>query len=341
MDGYAVRCTDAAASERLAVSAQARIGRAPPALVPGTAVHIVTGAPVPAGADAVIRREDVRERGDEIELLPAARQIKPGTALRRRGENAASGEDIVAAGVLIGPATVGALASFGITRVRVHRRVRVAVITTGDEVVDASETPSAWMLRDSNGPGVAAMLGRLTWAEVVSRERVADDLAAIERAIRRALGEADAMFLTGGVSMGDRDHVPAAVRSAGAEAVFHKVPQRPGKPVLGAVSHGRPVLALPGNPVSVLVTARRIGVPVLERVAGLLTGAPPPLVSAGDDGKRIDLWWHRIARLSGPGRAELTDGRGSGDVPSAARSDGFIEVPPGESAAGPWPFFEW
>src|SRR5262249_19811723 len=147
----------------------------------------------------------------------------------------------------------------------------------------------------------------------------------------------------GGVSMGERDLVPAALRDLGVRVIFHRLPQRPGQPLLaGVASGGRPVLALPGNPVSVLVTARRFACAALARRAGASALDQPAIVplERGDDAS-IALWWHRPARLFAPGRAELVATRGSGDVASIARSDGFVEMPPNAKGAGPWSWFPW
>jgi molybdenum cofactor synthesis domain-containing protein len=181
------------------------------------------------------------------------------------------------------------------------------------------------------------------WTELSEQRRIGDDPAALRDAAQSLLRGADALLLTGGVSMGPRDFIPAVLAELGARVVFHRLPQRPGKPILGAVlPDGRPILGLPGNPQSVMVTARRFGLPVLARLAGLREpGFPWPARLEGAGETRIDLWWHRLARVVGPGVVEAVDGRGSGDVSAAARSDGFCEVPPGQSGPGPWPFYPW
>lgn len=345
MDGYAVRLSGLSPGRR-PVAAEAMIGREPPALDETAAgvVRIVTGAPVPPGADAVIKREDVRELGEAIEIGEATiAAAHPGLNIRRRGENIAAGDEVVGAGRAIDAAVAGALACFGVAEPLVFRRVRVGVLVTGDELLGPGETPSPWRLRDSNGPALAALLGPCAWAEVVGPRRAPDEPEAVRSAAAALLAECDALLVTGGVSMGDRDFVPRALEEAGAEILFHKLPQRPGKPVLGAVTRdGKPVLALPGNPVSVLVTARRMACPVLARVAGLADPPAPSLVTVeGGSTKRLDLWWHRPVKVTGPGRARLVEGMGSGDLVSAARGDGFVELPPGETGPGPWPFYPW
>jgi molybdenum cofactor synthesis domain-containing protein len=190
---------------------------------------------------------------------------------------------------------------------------------------------------------VGAILGRPGWLHVAAARRVADDPGLLHEAVSRLLHSCDAIVMTGGVSMGPKDFVPGVLTELGARVVFHRLPQRPGKPVLGAVfPGGRPVLALPGNPVSVMVTARRMAVPILARLAGLGREIPPGQVRlANADDKRLHLWWHRPVRITGSGLAELAPGMGSGDVASAARSDGFVEVPPGQAGEGPWPYYSW
>lgn len=340
MDGYAVDSARFGAGV-VPVAGEARIGRAPERLAPGSAMKISTGAPVPIGADAVIKREDVVERGDSIEC-PEGMAVTSGLNVRGRGENLGGGAPVADTGARIGPGVAGALASFGRSRPLVYRRVRIALLVTGDEVRDAGDAVEDWKLRDSNGPALRALFGGEPWIELLPARRSADDPALIRNAAEEALSAADLLLCTGGVSMGDRDHIPGVLRDLGAEVIFHRIPQRPGKPVLGAVTPNRQaVLGLPGNPLSVMVTARRMACPVAMALAGIMREPPPRLISIDGDGKRLDLWWHRLVRLTTPGKGELAEGRGSGDVPSAARADGFVELPPGQSGAGPWPFYPW
>lgn len=343
MDGYAVRLGELRLG-RLPVTGEIRIGLAPPPLPAGAALRIVTGAPVPAGAEAVVKREDVEEH-DRFIVVPAATSAaaRSGQSIRRKGENAGAGELIVEAGREIGPSVSAALASVGVSQPLVHGRVRVGVLVTGDELLDVDATPTAWQLRDSNGPALRSLLAGCVWIEIVGVRRAADEPGEIGRAAGVLLAASDLLFMSGGVSMGTRDFVPAVLSRLGAETLFHKVPQRPGRPVLGAVTRdGKAVLALPGNPVSVLVTARWMGGPVLRRLAGIAPDQSAEMVRVvNTDGRLLDIWWHRLVRLTGPGTAELVDGKGSGDIASAARSDGFVEVPPEEDAEGPWPMYRW
>jgi molybdopterin biosynthesis enzyme len=188
------------------------------------------------------------------------------------------------------------------------------------------------------------MFGVLPFVEIVCRRHAADDPDATAAAIGELAAGVDVLFVTGGVSMGHRDFVPGALRDLGARVLFHKLPQRPGKPILAAIfSNGLPVLALPGNPVSVLVTARRIGVPVVRRRAGCSPAAevPPGVALAAEPTDPLDLWWHRPVRILPSGAASPVRSMGSGDIMAMASSDGFVEVPPGGAGEGPWPFYSW
>ncbi len=343
MDGYAVRAADLRPGV-LPVAGTIAIGAEPPAMPTGAVLRIVTGAPVPEGVHAVIRREDCIERGDRIEISEATiAAASAGANIRFRGENCGAGEEITPAGTLITAPCVGTLATVGETEPVVRRRVRVALLVTGDEVLEPGARPEPWQLRDSNGPSLAGLLSRHAWLDVDLRPRVSDDEAALREAFGSALAGADAVICTGGVSMGAKDFVPSIVRGAGAEVVFHRLPQKPGKPALGAVgAGGKPILGLPGNPVSVLVTGLRLGLPVLSRRAGLRMPPPPTLVRLSNPGRKtLGLWWHRPVRLTGPGEAELIPTRGSGDIPSASVSDGFVEIPPGASGEDLLPFYAW
>ncbi|MFO0829170.1 MAG: molybdopterin molybdotransferase MoeA [Phycisphaerales bacterium] len=338
MDGFALRAADATAP--LPIAGAIVIGTKPPPLAPGTALRIVTGAAIPHGADVVVRHEDTTV---DAGLVRATIAPRGGDNIRRRAENVRSGAEVVAAGTRITPAVSAALATFGAARVKVCRRVRVAIVTTGDEVVPVDATPDEWHVRDGNGSSLVALFGAMPCATIAIRAHVADDEATLRDEIARAIDGADVVFLTGGVSMGERDFIPATLARLGATTLFHKLPQRPGKPLLAAIARGgQPILALPGNPLSVLVTARRFGVATVERLAGAASARAPLAVAIDSpDHATIPLWWHRPVRLVAPGRARLVTGRGSGDVASAATSDGFVELPPGGCGPGPWPFLPW
>lgn len=376
MDGYAVRAADLAARLRagpteaaqtitLPVIGESRIGEPPLSFDDHRwpiAVRIATGAPIPPGTDTVVRREDVLEHAEGAKQAvsicvgaEAAARIKRGDHIRRRGENAPAGAVVLDAGELISAAGLATLAAVGTTRPAVFDRLRVAIITTGDELVEPHHTPSAFQIRNSNAPAVRAILASHAWLDVMSTVHIRDD-EDLDGAIEHACQNADAVVLTGGVSMGHRDPVRAAVEHTGAEIVFHGLPQRPGKPMLGAIlqrpgahtAWAVPIFGLPGNPVSALVTCVRIVLPVLAACAGARrTPAEclPRLITVRNpDGRTLDMWWHRLVRLAvdanGLPQVELIDGRGSGDIVAAGRSDGFVEVAPGALSAI-LPYYAW
>lgn len=343
MDGYAVRLANLSQG-RLDVAGDVFVGAAAPPLPEGKTLRIVTGAPIPAGAEAVIKREDVTEHGDHIGVSGEALQTPAGRYIRHGEENAKHGETILPPGAPLTPPAMAAMITFGAARVSVYRKVRVGVLVTGDELLPVEARPEPWQLRDANGPPLRAMIASCPWCKFQAYRRVPDEPERIAAALRELLRDCDAVFITGGVSMGGRDHVPSVVRAAGAEVIFHKLPQRPGKPILAAAGPaGQAILALPGNPVSVMVTARRFGIPALAKRAGLANPTPPPpaVTITNDDGKRLDLWWYRPVRLTAPGVAQLAGTRSSGDVVATAQSDGFIELPPNEAGPGPWPLYAW
>lgn len=370
MDGFAVRFGTIAAARDgalvLTVAGESRIGHEPPVMPEGTvAIRIATGAAVPPGADAVIRREDTAEAaGSDVRKdtpgsitisAHAAGRVKPGDHIRRRGENARAGAVVLRAGEVISAAGLGTLAAIGVTGPRVFPRLRVAIITTGDEVVPPRAVPAAFQIRNSNAPALRAILASPAWMVVASVAHSHDE-GELDGVLRAARATADAIVLTGGVSMGHRDPVREAIESVGAEIVFHGLPQRPGKPMLGAMLERVgadtlapfPIFGLPGNPVSALVTCTRIVLPVLAACAGARRTPPEclprPVTLANQDGRTLDLWWHRLTRLdvdeAGTPRAELVDARGSGDVIAAGLSDGFVEVQPSESPSIV-PFYAW
>jgi molybdopterin molybdotransferase len=382
MDGYALRLADftrdppsptpvtasrdIAPPLRIEVAGESRIGREPPSwpAAPSrpVAIRIVTGAAMPSAADCVVKREDVGEHGDGDALVDAISiapgvlsRIRAGDNIRRRAENARAGEVALEAGAIVNAAGVGVLAAVGATVVEVAPRVRVSIIATGDELVEPDQSPSAYQVRNSNGPALRAILTALPWLEVTSVAHVRDEGPGLEDALRAAKSAADAIILTGGVSMGHRDPARAAVERLGADIIFHGLPQRPGKPMLGAVAPGGPgeahgvvpIFALPGNPISAMVTCTRIALPVLASMAGATRPVPaisPRLVTIGNpDGKAIDLWWHRLAALEPDGTVRLLPALGSGDIVAGGRGDGFVEIAPGArpDATTPVPFYEW
>jgi molybdopterin molybdotransferase len=269
MDGFAVRAADtdgasAAAPLALRLGGESRAGRpASAALAPGEAIAISTGAMIPAGADAVVPIEDANRSDDAVEI---AAPVTAGSYLRRAGEDVAAGETVLRAGSRLGAAELAIAAALGADPLPAHRRPRVALVTSGDELAAPGEPLAPGMIRDSNDLAITA-LAELGGAEVSSRARVGDDREATEAAIAAAL-DADLAIVCGGVSVGAHDHVKEAFAALGVEQDFWRVALKPGGPTWFG-SRGRTlVFGLPGNPVSAFVTFVLLARPALAALAG-------------------------------------------------------------------------
>jgi molybdopterin molybdotransferase len=272
MDGYALRSADAAeAPFRLKVIGEIAAGTSYDGeLRAGEAIKIFTGAPVPRGADAVQMVEVTEPQGDFVVIQEA---VKPGQFITRRASEVYSGERVATAGGAIGAAELAALASFGYGHVRVGRRPRVAVISTGSELIDVDRQPVGAQIRNSNCYTLAAY-GQSAGAIVQNLGTVEDSLSATRAALARAAEANDVVITSGGVSMGDYDLVKAALREIGAEIYFDQVSIRPGKPTVFARRGETYFFGLPGNPVSTSVTFNVFARPAIRR----LQGASDPLL---------------------------------------------------------------
>ncbi len=342
MDGYALRVEDLGQGP-LPVAATVAAGSAPVALPTSSAVRIFTGAPVPEEANCVVRREDTTESPGRVGVNIPVEILRRGQHIRVRGENTARGDEILRAGTVLDSVAMAAVASFAAPNLNVRRKLRVSILNTGDELAAPGEPVADWQIRDSNGPVLESWLGGLPWSTVVARRHVADVFDEVKSSLRNALDESDVVLLTGGVSMGDADYVPGAIDALGGQIVFHRLPIRPGRPILGAMIGGKLVLGLPGNPVSVAVTSRVFGLPLLKACAGVQawSNCAPRVQVANPDGQAIDLIWYRLVQLDAGGRVEFAISQGSGDLVSLSRSYGFVELPPGQTGAGPWPLYRW
>jgi molybdopterin molybdotransferase len=273
MDGYALNAVDA--GQWLAVSQRVAAGRAPEPLMPGTCARIFTGAPMPPGADCVVMQERV-ERDGEQALIPA--EIASGDSVRGRGRDVCRDAVLLEAGTRLDAAALGHLAGQGVVEVEVRRRPRVALLSTGDEVIDPGTPLAAGQLYNTNRPMLTELLQRFG-AEVISRVSVPDDFAHTQAIIQQAAEDADVVISTGGVSVGEEDHVKAALETLG-QLDLWRLAIRPGKPLaLGRLpkegrlpsSHGDVrFIGLPGNPVSSFVGAWLF----LRPLMGALLGCP-------------------------------------------------------------------
>ena len=345
MDGYAIRLGDLQSKVPIAISGESAPGAPPPEMQAGAVVRIFTGAIAPPGCEAVVKREDTLEFDGEIRFRDSAMSTQIGEHLRRAGENAKAGSTVLASGTRITAAHRATMANFGCCEVDLYSRVRVSIITTGDEVgLFNDQMPQPWQLRNSNRESLSALLEIVPWITIEQTDHCIDDRETLTNLLRQRLAQSDAIILTGGVSMGDYDYVPDVVRDVGGDVVFHGLPVRPGKPILGAATDdGKLILGLPGNPVSATIGCRRMAMPLLAKRSGqsdwLLPCPVVRLENAGD--KTIPLHWLRLVRLTGHGIAVPVISQGSGDLVSLGQSSGFVELPPGACGEGPWPYYAW
>lgn len=268
VDGYAVRQADVR-GEAIPVSARYPAGAATRPLAPGTAARIFTGSEIPAGADSVVMQErvEVTEAGIVVHA-----EVEEGQNIRRRGQDLAVGERALAAGTRIRPQEMGLLASMGIARVPVFERLKVAVLSTGDELVDPGTALAPGQIYNSNR---YTLIGMLTQAgcQVVLTETLRDQREATRETLLRAADSSDLVITSGGVSVGEEDHVRAVLEESGTLSLW-RMAIKPGKPLAFGSIGSTPVLGLPGNPVSVLVTFLVVGMPYIRKCQGRLRTSP-------------------------------------------------------------------
>jgi len=335
MDGFAVRAGDCAAASgtapvRLAVQGEIAAGRPwAPALGPGAAYRIMTGAAMPEGADAVVPVEEADAAGGWVTLCGPARQ---GAHVRLAGEDIPAGGLVVPRGRILRPAEIGVLAAIGCDRVPAHPRARVAVITTGNELVDAGEHPGPGQIRDANIHSLAAQV-RAAGALPVCFPRVPDRREAVTAALEQALDDADVVLTNGGISVGDFDYIKEVLEELGAEQVFWRVAQKPGGPLGLWLLQGRLVFGIPGNPVAAMLMFEEYVRPALRRMMGFTLLHRPERVGlmAGPWRKRADgrLNFLRVTARDEGGRLRvaLTGPQGSGLLSSMMRANALALIP--------------
>jgi molybdopterin molybdotransferase len=343
-DGFALRSADAAEpGARLRLIGESRAGVAFDRTVSaGECVRILTGAPVPRGANAVMMHEYTRTEGEFIIFDQAARA---GQHFVPAGAEARVGEVLVSRGARLGYAELAVAAEVGHARMEVSRRPRVAILSTGDELVALGEKPGPFQIRNSNNISLAAQV-TLAGGEPVLEGSALDDIAQLRARIERGLA-ADMLILSGGVSAGKYDLVEQVLQDLGAEIFFESVAIRPGKPAVFGWCRGKPVFGLPGNPVSTMVTFELFVVPAIE----LLCGHPPqplPLFKAmlahsiDEKGSVAHFLPARVIWPNGNSgdspKVELILWEGSGDIGAVARGNCFLVVYPSRSHvdAGEW-----
>ena len=330
VDGYAVRGGDLAQLEEQAfpVAGRVQAGAAAQGPVePGHAVRIFTGAPMPQGADTVFMQEDVRLDQGRV-VLPAG--LKPGANVRMAGEDIPAGHSALAAGQRLRPQDVALAAAFGLTHVEVRRRIRVAVFSTGDELVSPGASRGAAQLFDSNRFMLMAMLMRLG-CEVSDLGILRDDRVSLASALKSVAGTLDLILTTGGVSTGDEDHVKAAVESVGT-LVLWRMAIKPGRPVAMGIIGGTPFIGLPGNPVASFVTFVHVVRPTVLALAGATQQhlIPMPVRAAFAYKKKIARREYVRVNLrkgeNGVLEAVKFPREGAGLLSSLVDTDGLVEL---------------
>jgi molybdopterin molybdotransferase len=336
MDGYAVRSHEIAdEGVTLPVTQRIPAGSAAAPLAPGSAARIFTGASVPDGADAIVMQEDTQAVGEQsVRIL---RVPAPGQWIRRSGEDVTRGAVVLTRGQRLGPAALGLAASIGVDRLSVARRPRVALFSTGDELVMPGEVPPQQMrpgaIYNSNRFFLQALLRRLG-CEVSDFGIVPDERAATVRALQAAAGEHDLILTSGGVSVGEEDHVKPAVQSLGSLDLW-QIAMKPGKPfAYGRIADAH-FMGLPGNPVSSFVTFVLLVRPFLLKLQGATALEPPAMaVAAAFDWPRPDRRREFLrVRRTAQGGVELFPNQSSGVLTSVVWSDGLVDIPPGQAIA--------
>jgi len=342
MDGIAIASAAfAAGRRRFAIDAVQAAGT--PGLASSSDEHcirVMTGAIRPEGTDAVIPIERVRIEG-ETAVVDDSADVAPGRSIHARGSDRRQGDLVLEPGARIGPAEAAVLASAGRAEVAVSSLPRIAVVSTGDELVSVEAASVApWQIRSSNDLAVAASLNRAGLGDA-SRVTLPDDAKRILAEIKRLHAENDVLILSGGVSMGEFDFVPGVLEALGTELVFHRVEQKPGRPMwFGLSGAGKPIFALPGNPVSTLLCMTRYVVPALQRSLGCRESAPElARLDAPVEGPKHLTYFVPVALRWDEDGNELASPKPtntSGDFATLAATDGFIELASGSGrhAAG-------
>jgi molybdopterin molybdotransferase len=335
MDGIALDSSTARDTRRLAVQATQAAGEAPLTLAARTScIEVMTGAVLPGGCDAVVPVEQISVAGGEAELA-AGTAVERWQHVHRRGSDTRRGTLLLTAGTRLGAPEIAVAAAAGMARVRVSNQPTIAVLSTGNELVEPGEPILPHQIHRSNVYAIIAAL-RAHGFQRVADDHVRDEPEALKSRLRFHLETHDVLILSGGVSAGRFDLVPGALAELGAQEVFHHVAQRPGKPLwFGVAPTGSPVFGLPGNPVSTLVCLARYVIPALFAAMGQTLPPRETIALGAPAGAPAKLTFFLPVRLEGDeaGRtwALPRPTNGSGDFTSLIGTNGFVELPPGSN----------
>jgi molybdopterin molybdotransferase len=331
MDGYAVRHADLSGGGRLRVAQRIPAGSVGSPLAPGTAARIFTGAPIPDGCDTVVIQEVCEAAGDWVRV---PLDCKPGANIRRLGEDILAGDELITRGTRLAPQHLGLAASVGTAELRVYRRLRVAIFSSGDELAMPGQPLGTGQIYNSNRFMLLGLLQRLG-CEVVDLGIVEDSLGATEQALRRGADESDLIVASGGVSVGEEDHIKTALERVGTLELW-SIAIRPGKPLAFGHVGETPFIGNPGNPVSLFVTFCLFGIPVILKQQGVTGDLRPRTIQvrSGFDWPRPDKRreFHRAriqTRADGSQELIVFPSRSSAVLSSVAWADGLVEIPEG------------
>jgi molybdopterin molybdotransferase len=328
MDGIAIRFDEWREGHReFAVQAVVPAGVAPPECRARCAIEVMTGGVLPPGCDAVLPIEWTERDGDRVRITsahPRADELKRGSFIHACGVDGDAGRIVLGEGQRLGPCELAVAATEGAVTLRVNRVPRVCIVTTGDEVVPAEVQPEPWQIRGSHAVALGALLAE--YGAVHCSERHArDNDDALREVLGKLIDDSDVLLVTGGVSKGRWDRVPAMLGSLGVEKRFHAVAQRPGKPMWFGTRGATVVFGLPGNPLSVIACARRYVVPWLDRFRGAHVAVTRRVrCQVRSDGAMTTF--HPVV-IRGES-VEVLSPRNSGDLHALVGSDGLVECPP-------------
>jgi molybdenum cofactor synthesis domain-containing protein len=339
VDGYAVKAEDTFGADEnqfatLKVSGVVSVGEQPRVkLGKGEAVEIVTGAPIPEGADAVVMVEDTEREDGELRVFSP---VTPGENVMKRGSDIKKGEAVLKKGQVLGSSEIGVLAALGLTKIKVSRIPMVAVLSTGSEVTEPGKPLPQGKIYDINAYSISTAVVE-SGAKPVYLGVVPDDKAALSKALQTALASADMVITSGGVSVGPRDYTPQIVDSLGKPGIIvYGIAVKPGKPTTVGFVGGKPVFSLPGHPTSALLIFYLLARPLIQQLAGRpVTAMKTVRAAAGSrmfsaKGRRtfvmVRLMFDKSCRLI----AEPLESGASGAITTLAKADGFVEIPENE-----------
>jgi molybdopterin molybdotransferase len=335
MDGVAITYADyAAGATSFPIQCTQMAGEPAAELEAGKCIEIMTGASLPGGADCIVPVERI-DVVDGVAILEDGHEPQERQFIHACGSDHVAGTELLSPGKRIAPADVAVIASAGLTSVEVSAVPRVAIVSTGNELVPAGKPIEAHQVRLSNGPAIAAMLASHGYGDC-HQDHIVDERNVLSERLAAHLDACDTLILSGGVSMGKADFVPEVLADLGVDVVFHKVSQRPGKPMWFGVAPGdKPVFALPGNPVSALVCCRQYIVPALAKAALEGDSLPEFASLAGDVTFKPELTCFQPVRLisnaAGQVLAMPVKTNTSGDFTALSGTDGYVELAATES----------